>query len=359
MGVLRAGIIGASAEGGWAREGHVPALQGLAGLELVAVATNSRKTADAAAKAFGVSAAYGSGMELIRAGGIDLVTIATRVSDHRALVLAAIDAGLHVYSEWPLGRSVGEAEEMASAARAAGIHAAIGLQLRGSPVVRRAQTLIASGAIGRVLGMSIYSATAGFGPIVPTPFVYLEDPESFANLVTIQGAHTVDLALAVAGALAEANGLATARYPEIDADGERLSRITFDHLLVQGRLAAGGTLSAEIAGGRPPEAPFWLNVVGEKGALRLDGGAPRGAQSGRLTLSLDGGLEQVDEGELIAMPDAAANVAGVYANLRDDIANGSFTVPGFDHAVRLTQLITDLLASSKSGRRATASGWPE
>ena len=359
MEVLRVGIIGASAEGGWARDGHVPAVQGLAGLELVAVATNSRKTADAAASAFGVSAAYGSGMELIRAGGIDLVTVATRVPDHRALVLAAIDAGLHVYSEWPLGRSVAEAAEMASAAGAAGIHAAIGLQLRSSPAVRRARTLIASGAIGRVLGLSIYSATAGFGPDVPAPFVYLEDPESFANLVTIQGAHTVDLAVALAGGIAEGNALATARYPEVDSDGERRSRITFDHLLVQGRLAAGGTLSAEVAGGRPPETAFWLDVVGEKGALQLDGGAPRGVQSGRLTLSLDGGLEQFEEGELAAMPDAAANVAGVYANLRDDIANGSFTVPGFDHAVKLTQLITDLLASSKSGRRATASGWPE
>ncbi len=359
MEVLRVGIIGASAEGGWARDGHVPAVQGLAGMELAAVATNSRKTADAAAKAFGVSASYGSGMELIRAGGIDLVTVATRVPDHRELVLAAIDAGLHVYSEWPLGRSVAEAEEMASAARAAGIHAAIGLQLRGSPVVRRAQILIASGAIGRVLGMSIYSATAGFGPDVPAPFVYLEDPESFANLVTIQGAHTVDLALAVAGPIAEANALATARYPEIDADGERRSRITFDHLLIQGRLAAGGTLSAEIAGGRPPETPFHLNLVGEKGTMRLDGGAPRGVQSGRLTLSMDNGQEQVEEGELAAMPDAAANVAGVYAALRDDIANGSFTVPRFDHAVTLTQLITDLLASSKSGWRAMASGWPE
>ena len=63
MTILRVGIIGANAEGGWAREGHVPAVQGLAGLEFVAGATNSLKTADASAKAFGVPAAYGSGME--------------------------------------------------------------------------------------------------------------------------------------------------------------------------------------------------------------------------------------------------------------------------------------------------------
>ena len=34
---------------------------------------------------------------------IDLVTVATRVPDHRELVLAALAAGKHVYCEWPLG----------------------------------------------------------------------------------------------------------------------------------------------------------------------------------------------------------------------------------------------------------------
>ncbi len=358
---LRVGIIGASAEGGWARDGHVPAVQALDGLEFAAVATNSQKTADASARAFGVPAAFGSGMELIRAPGIDLVTVATRVPDHRDLVLAAITAGKHVYCEWPLGRDIAEAEELTAAARAAGVHVAVGLQLRGSPVVRRARELIASGAVGRVLSVSLYSATAGFGPDVPAPFVYLEDPANFANLITIQGAHTVDLAVAVAGALGDGSALATAQYPEIRVgeDKEVRKRTTFDHLLVQGRLAQGGTLSVEVAGGRPPETPFRLEVVGETGTLRLDGGAARGFQSGRLTLSLDDAAQHVDEGELAAMPDTAANVAGVYAALRDDIAGGTATATGFDHAVKLTRLITDLLASSRTGTRAEASGWPE
>ena len=173
---IRVGIIGASAEGGWARDGHVPAVQALDGLELVAVATNSQKTADASARAFGAPAAYGSGMDLIRAPGIDLVTVATRVPDHRELVLGALAAGKHVYCEWPLGRDAVEAEEMAAAAHAAGVHVAIGLQLRGSPAARRAREIIVSGAIGRVLSVSVYSATAGFGPDVPTPLVYPRSP---------------------------------------------------------------------------------------------------------------------------------------------------------------------------------------
>jgi predicted dehydrogenase len=63
---LRVGIIGASAERGWANESHVVAVQKLAGLELTAVATSKQAKADAAAQAFGAKTAYGNADDLIR-----------------------------------------------------------------------------------------------------------------------------------------------------------------------------------------------------------------------------------------------------------------------------------------------------
>ncbi|MCQ8781844.1 Gfo/Idh/MocA family protein [Mangrovibrevibacter kandeliae] len=357
---IRVGIIGASASGGWARESHVPAVQRLDGLELAAVATSSIETAEAAAAAFGAPKAYGSGAELIGDPDIDLVTVATRVPDHRALVLAAAAQGKHVYCEWPLGRGLAEAEVMALAARQGGVHTAIGLQLRASPAVKRAQDLISSGAVGRVLGLNVVSATEGFGPRVPEAFLYLEEPEAFANLVTIQGAHTLDLAIALGGALTSASALTTAQFPQIQAGetGERRSRATFDHLLVQGRLAGRSTLGLEVAGGRAGGLPFRVEVSGEAGVLRLEGGAPRGAQSSVLTLSLNGEPQAVDGPAPGPLPQTAVNVAGVYAELRDDILGGTWSCPGFDHAVSLTRLVEDLFESSRSGTRREASGWP-
>ena len=58
---LGVGIIGASADRGWAKISHVPAVQGIAGLELVAVASGSQAKADAAVEAFGAKAGYVSG----------------------------------------------------------------------------------------------------------------------------------------------------------------------------------------------------------------------------------------------------------------------------------------------------------
>jgi predicted dehydrogenase len=79
------------------------------------VATSSQETADAAATAFGAKKAYGKATGLFQDRDIDLIAVCVRVPDHRELVLGALAAGKHVYCEWPLGRNLAEAEEMASA----------------------------------------------------------------------------------------------------------------------------------------------------------------------------------------------------------------------------------------------------
>ena len=356
---LRVGIIGANARGGWAGEAHVPAVQGLDGLELVAVATNRQETADEAAHAFGIERAYGDGAALIADADVDVVTVATRVPDHRPLVLAAITAGKHVYSEWPLGPGRPASEEMARAAAAAGIHHAIGLQLRGSPAVKAARERLMSGAIGRLLSISVFSSTAGFGPEVPASSLYLEDPASFANLVTIQGAHTLDLLLALGGKVAILAALASRQFPAIRAGEEKSprDRTTFDHLVAQGRFASGAPFTMEVAGGRK-KTPFRLDLVGEGGTLTLEGGAPRGLQSSRLGLLFDGERVAVDEGEVAPLPDPAANVGGIYAALRNDIAGGTVLVAGFEHATKLAQMVEDALASSERLRAVADGDWP-
>ena len=349
---LGVGIIGANARGGWASEAHVPAVRALAGLELAAVATNSQETADEAAHALGVDKSYASGRALIADDSIDVVTVATRVPDHLSLVMAALAAGKHVYSEWPLGRGSQESDDMARAAKSAGVHHTVGLQLRASPAVSTARDRLAAGGIGRILSLSAFSSSAGFGPSVGAQFAYLEDPSAFANLVTIQGAHTLDLMMALGGALAGISALASRQFPDIVVgnEGEWRRRQTFDHLSAQGHLVQGAPYTVEVAGGRTRETPFWLEIVGESGTLRLDGGAPRGPQAGRIGLIENGSRIVVDEGPLANLPDAAVNVAGAYATLRDDILNGTTNSPGFDHASMLTRLVEAALESSKTGR---------
>ncbi len=113
-------MIGANPNRGWAKDSHLPALRSRENVELAAVATTSRASADAAAEAFGVRAAYDDPLAMITASGLDLVSVCVRVPYHRDLVLAALAAQKHVYCEWPLGRDRAEAAEMAAAARGPG-----------------------------------------------------------------------------------------------------------------------------------------------------------------------------------------------------------------------------------------------
>ncbi|MEH2180937.1 Gfo/Idh/MocA family protein [Nostoc sp.] len=358
---LRVGIIGASANRGWAKESHVLAVQKLRGFELTAIATHRQETADAAAKAFDARSAYGNAADLIRDSDVDLVAVCVKVPDHRDLVLGALAAGKHIYCEWPLGRNLTETEEIAAAAHTAGVHAAIGLQTRMNPAMHRARELVVSGAIGRLLSARLYSGTAAFSPKIAATDAYLENAENGATLVSIHGGHALDLAIAVLGQLEDVTSLTTTQYPQIEVgeDSTRQARSIPDHLLVQARLTNSGALSLEVAGGRPPAASqFRLEVVGETGVLALDGGAPRGFPTGRLRLSLNGEPQPVDDGETRSMPDTAANVAGIYAALRDDIARGTSSAPDFTHAVRLTRLVDDVQSAAQTGTRRFAVDWP-
>lgn len=257
MKTLRVGIIGANAARGWARESHVPAVQHLDGLELAAVANKGQEAAEAAAHAFGAAKAYGDAADLIRDPDIDVVTVATTLPTHHALITQALATGKHVYSEYPLGIGVEESEALAAAQGEIGTHAAIGLQARGNPAVRRARELIARGSIGRPLALRVVSPTMGFGPRTQEAEAYTEDPETGVNLVTIQGAHTLDLVIALLGELVDVSALATTQYPMIQiGDGAPQQRRTFDHLLVHAHLASGAAASIEVIGGRPAGTPF-------------------------------------------------------------------------------------------------------
>lgn len=337
---LRIGLIGASAKGGWARESHVPAIVGTDGLTLEAVATSHQASADEAAHAFGARLAFGSAQEMIRSKDIDVVAVSVRVPAHRELVLAALGEGKHVFSEWPLGTDVDDATLMASAAARAGRNVAIGLQARFAPAVQVAREQLAASRIGRVLSVRVLSTTIALNPKVVEEAAYMEDPATGVDVYTIHGGHTFDLVQALLGRIAEARVQLSTLYPTVTMpDGSQHERVVPEHALFTGRLASGVPFGIEVAGARDEAWPFAFELIGTKGTMTLRGGGPRGFQASTLSLWVDD--VQVPTPAL-SLPEAAVNVAGVYAALRDDILEGTHHAPRFDHALALTQALSDM-----------------
>ena len=124
---LGVGIVGASAQRGWAKDSHVPAVQGLEGSGAGCERPATRRRREPQRRRLLPKPVTPGGLGLIQDPAVDIVTIAVKVPDHRELVLAAGAAGKHVYCEWPLGKNLAEAEEMATAASNVKAHTAIGL----------------------------------------------------------------------------------------------------------------------------------------------------------------------------------------------------------------------------------------
>ncbi len=356
---LRVGVVGANPERSWAKDSHIPALKKLPNLELSAVATRSEKSARAAAEAFGVASWYDDAFALACSNDVDIVSVCVKVPEHRDIVLAAIAAGKHVLCEWPLGRDVQEAEELAAAAAQAGVHVAVGLQGRASPAARRARQMLTDGALGRPLSGRIVSTTAGYAPRMPSTYSYLNDPRNGANLSSILGGHTLDLAMYVLGGINEIDALTAIQFGSIhltDTD-EWIERSTPDHLLMLSRHHNGCIVSIEVGGNRPPDTKFTFEIIGTEGRLTLVGGHPHGFQAGELRLEADRNFVLPDAPVAAGLTREASNVAEVYAQLSHDIRVSARSVPDFNHATRLTRLIDAVGLAGNTGIRQQAHDW--
>src|SRR5437867_409181 len=102
---IRLGFIGANVRATWAAQSHFPALLASPDVELTAVCTTRRETAEAAREAFGAKLAFTDFREMVVSKEIDAVAVVVRVPAHYEPTRAAIEAGKHVYTEWPLGRT--------------------------------------------------------------------------------------------------------------------------------------------------------------------------------------------------------------------------------------------------------------
>jgi len=350
--VLRVGIVGGNAERGWARDAHVPALTHLKNdFVIEAVSARTQEGAEAARVAFNAKRAFGDSLALVRDPAIDVVAVTVKVPEHRAIVLAALAAGKHVYCEWPLGRDLAEAEEMA---RAIGpnSHVMIGLQALSNPAVRQAAKLVGEGALGRLQVLRVYSPTAGWGLESPPFYAYLQDKRNGATLETIAGGHTLASLEAIVGAYVEVDARNTIVQEQIRIQGtaEFVQRTCADHMLVLGRHASGCVSTLEVVGGTP-DRPFTLELIGEKGWLKISGGHAGGYQVGFLKLETSFPSEPQPAPIAPDLRGGALNLAESYTRFGSDIRNGTRTVPDFEVAVRLTRLLQAIDQASNEGRR--------
>ncbi len=127
------------------------ALAGTPGALLGAVCSrNLDKAKRFAAAAGGEALGFADTAMMLKAGKIDAVYIASPNSVHKAHALEVIAAGKAVLCEKPLAGCAADAEDIAEAARAAGVFCMEAMWTRFLPAVIEARRLVNAGTIGEI-----------------------------------------------------------------------------------------------------------------------------------------------------------------------------------------------------------------
>ncbi|HEY3941718.1 MAG TPA: Gfo/Idh/MocA family oxidoreductase [Acidimicrobiales bacterium] len=362
---IRVGVVGASPTRGWALGSHLPPLSALPDFRLVAVATSRAETARETAERFGVPLAFGDPGELVVHPDVDLVTVSVKVPHHYELVRAALEAGKHVFCEWPLGANTAEASELLASARAQGVRHVVGLQGRRSPTVNYVRDLVADGYLGELLYAGLAVEGEGRGDQIAEERVWTADRANGVGTLAILAGHNLDVLRYVVGDLVGLQATVAVRWPSatVVETGATIEVTSPDVVLLQGRTGERGYVSATVQTGLPKGAGAELELQGTDGVLRV-----RASRSLHLTdaaLSLSGATGEAPPAPLVvpdkyrtvpeAVPDTAArNVAGLYLTLADAFARDEppeSLEPSFATALELHHLLDEIEAASESGRR--------
>jgi predicted dehydrogenase len=359
---IRVGVIGANPQGSWGTFAHLPALSALPHFEAVAVATAHRDSAEQTARRFGIAHAFDDPRRLAEHPDVDVVSICVRVPAHLQLVTTAIEAGKHVYCEWPLGRDTAEARQMLALARRHGVVHMVGLQARQSPVLDRVRDLLAEGYIGTVRACSLNHSVDWISKPGPA-HTYLNDRTTGAHFLSIPGGHSIEAVCWLLGEFSELSATVKTQLEQIEVvgTGERIQRTSPDQVLVNGVLRSGVVASIRLQGATSPGTGIRLEINGEKGDLVVTA-APgaRGIQMSDLRLFETQGMGELAELEIperyVGVPPEVRsgpplNVARAYLQLADAIEGRAPASPDFTDAVVRHGTLDAVQKAADEGRR--------
>jgi predicted dehydrogenase len=363
---IRLGLIGASVSGTWSARSHLPALQASTDVELRAVCTTRADSAEAACRAWNARLAFDDYHKMIASPEIDAVAIVVRVPSHYPPAKAALEAGKHVYCEWPLGRTTAEAVELAALAKAKGLVTAVGLQARVNPTLMHIKELVEAGFVGEVMAIHVSLMREGVLSR-PSHRTWQRDAERGANTLTIANGHTVDAMRFVAGDFGRLSAVvATQAKQWLDTSTNTLLDVTSpDNVLLSGQLANGAVVSVHIGAIPFAGSGYRMEIYGRDGTL-----VATGEESPQLSeVSLRGAKGDntlapipVPQRFTFAAPGTpsgeALNVGQMYTlfaqAIRDRaIRDDDSRQPTFEAAVDLHRLVDAIKQASDDGREVT------
>ncbi|MCH2676008.1 MAG: Gfo/Idh/MocA family oxidoreductase [Dehalococcoidia bacterium] len=361
---IRLGFVGANVNSTWSSQSHYPALLASPDVELTAVCTSRPESAEEARQAFGAKLAFHDFRDMVVSSEIDAVAVVVRVPLHYDPTKVAIEAGKHVYTEWPLSRTTAEAEELAKLAKERGVQTAVGLQSRVSPALLYIKELIDSGYVGEVL--SCHVTTMRDGALQrPSSRNWNLDISQGANTLTIANGHVIDALRMVLGDFKRVACMVTTQInPIYEPDTEKsVEPSSPDNVRVSGQLERGAAVSVHVGAVPWAGTGYRMEIYGREGTLVTTGSVS--SQRGEMlrVQGAQGSQELMDltiPNRFVYVPDDFPkgdpfNVGQMYALFADAIRTGQNRLPTFDDAVDLHRFLDTIKRASDTGQEQLVS----
>jgi len=250
------------------------------GAELVAACSLNPAELAGVKEQLGVEHCYSDFGQMIAGAGIDAVLVVSSSSEHVSHITQALDAGLHVFSEKPLGTTI---EECRTAEKSVETHRnlvfMLGFMRRFDPSYAYAKRQIAAGAVGQPFMVRAYGLD---------PDALIDGALRFAatsgGIFLDMMIHDIDLARWFLGAeatMVHAIG-GTFKYPDFALHGD------VDNATALMQFEGGGM--ALFFTGRTAAHGYHIEteIVGTEGQIRIDG-VPR---KNRVTLYSERGTSE-------------------------------------------------------------------
>jgi predicted dehydrogenase len=319
----------AVAGGGYGAKVPLPVLSGLDEFEPVAVWSRRPERAAELAAQHGLELGTDNIDELLSHPGLEAVHVATPVSTHAAIAIAAARRGLHVLCEKPLATDLAQAGEVAAAVGEAGVVCVVNYGRRFQETRERLRQRVAevAGAPRMVSISLVFDDHAEPGS---RPFTWVQDAALGGGRLQGYGVHDLDLLVEAFGEIEAVAAATEVGVSERQAcDGTPRTVTAEDAYAIVVRFRGGGLGQVSLTATARHKRGDVVEVHGAEGTVRLD--ADKRLHWGRA------GEELQTEGPLSAnSKEAYARVArGFFAAIREGVP----AEPGLDEALRVQALL--------------------
>ena len=144
---MRIGVVGYGMGGKYF---HTPFIEAAEGCELAGIVARAPETKARARTDWPDTPIFASLTEMIASGSVDAVTITTPPQTRRALVLEAIEAGLHVIADKPFAPDAQGARDLGAAAESKGVTLGVFHNRRFDADLQTLMKVMADGRLGRI-----------------------------------------------------------------------------------------------------------------------------------------------------------------------------------------------------------------